>query len=230
MNGENKSEDQNLTSTTEQASVTDSIYNQKVEQPPADSDAEEKPAETEEKPVDAEVKEKSVETEEKPADSDAEEKPAEPIKLDISKDLGVNEEDLKDFEGLLNDLKDPSVDPSKRASEFIKAYQERSLESFKNAVENTVNDWAEASRKDPEFGGDSFDKNVALAKKALKAVTGDDFFKMLDETGMGSHPEMIRLGVRIGKKMSDGEVFTHSGDTTESKDLLSTIYKTQIKK
>ena len=63
------------------------------------------------------------------------------------------------------------------------------------------NDWAEASRSDKEFGGAKMDENLAIAGKAINAFATPELKALLDSTGIGNHPEMIRAFYRAGKAM-----------------------------
>jgi hypothetical protein len=63
--------------------------------------------------------------------------------------------------------------------------------------------WVEASKADKEFGGDDLEKNLAVATSALNAFATPEFKKLLVETGLGNHPEVIRTFYRAGKRISE---------------------------
>lgn len=46
--------------------------------------------------------------------------------------------------------------------------------------------------------GKAFDDQLHAAKKALREVGGDDVMKVLDETGLGNHPAIIRMFAKLG--------------------------------
>ena len=64
------------------------------------------------------------------------------------------------------------------------------------------NDWAEASKVDAEFGGAKFDENLAIAKQSIDKFATPEFKQMLDDTGLGNHPEWIRYCYRVSKAFS----------------------------
>lgn len=76
-------------------------------------------------------------------------------------------------------------------------------------------DWADSSLSDKEFGGDKFNDSLVSAKKALSMFGSEELVKLLNETGLGSHPEMIRMFYRAGKSVSDDKdiVVGSSGDS-----------------
>lgn len=63
-------------------------------------------------------------------------------------------------------------------------------------------EWAEASKVDAEFGGAQFKENIALATQSINKFATPEFKKMLDETGLGNHPEWIRYCYRVSKAFS----------------------------
>lgn len=74
------------------------------------------------------------------------------------------------------------------------------------------NAWAEESRNDKEFGGAALDANLAIAKKAVDAYGTPEIKEFLETTGLGNHPEVIRLFYRVGKTLTeDGIVTSRTG-------------------
>lgn len=70
-------------------------------------------------------------------------------------------------------------------------------------VEKARIDWAEESKSDEEFGGETFETNLEVAKTALDAFGTDPFKQLLSESGLGNHPEVIRFMYRAGKAISE---------------------------
>lgn len=68
--------------------------------------------------------------------------------------------------------------------------------------------WANDARADKEFGGDHLDANLAIAKKALDTFGTPELRTLLNQSGLGNHPELIRLMVRAGKTISEDKVVT----------------------
>lgn len=71
-------------------------------------------------------------------------------------------------------------------------------QAFKASIDKVHSDWIESSKSDKEFGGAEFEKNLATAKLGMEGET-PEFVKMLNETGLGNHPEMLRHFFRVGK-------------------------------
>lgn len=72
--------------------------------------------------------------------------------------------------------------------------------------------WLEQSMADKVIGGAHFDANVAVAKKALDSFGTPELKAALDETGLGNHPEVIRLLANIGKRISEDGMASITGN------------------
>lgn len=70
-------------------------------------------------------------------------------------------------------------------------------------VEKARVEWAEESKSDEEFGGETFENNLETAKTALNAFGTEPFKQLLSESGLGNHPEVIRFMYRAGKAISE---------------------------
>lgn len=71
------------------------------------------------------------------------------------------------------------------------------------AFKATQAQWKTDAAKDPEFGGEAFAKNVEIAKRAWDIVASPALKAMADQTGLGNHPEVVRMMVKIGKMMAE---------------------------
>ena len=71
------------------------------------------------------------------------------------------------------------------------------------AVEEVKEERANDSKSDQEFGGESLDANLTVAKSALDTFGTDALKSLLSESGLGNHPEVIRFMYRAGKAISE---------------------------
>lgn len=109
----------------------------------------------------------------------------------LAKKYGMNQENatslLKDAAGILNRMDVETVTKQRNA-------------------------WAEESRNDREFGGAALDANLAIAKKALDTYGTPEIRQLLETTGLGNNPEMIRFFWRVGRTLTeDGTVTGQAG-------------------
>lgn len=64
-------------------------------------------------------------------------------------------------------------------------------------------EWERTARADKEFGGEKFEENIAVAKRALERFGSPELGKYLAETGLGNHPELIRLCWKAGRLLGE---------------------------
>jgi hypothetical protein len=66
-----------------------------------------------------------------------------------------------------------------------------------------VKSWTEAVKSDKEIGGDKLAENLGVARKALETFGDPELRDVLNSTGLGNHPGLIKMMHRIGKAISE---------------------------
>jgi len=82
-------------------------------------------------------------------------------------------------------------------TEMEKKQQEAFAEQQRQSVENNI----KALKQ--EWPDSEYDKNLGVAKTAVKNFLGEDQIKWLNESGLGNDPQMIKLMHKIGLAMSE---------------------------
>lgn len=72
-------------------------------------------------------------------------------------------------------------------------------------------EWAEQAKADKEMGGDKFDANLGVAKGALERFASPELVALLNESGLGNHPEMVRAWLKVGRAISDDGMVPSKG-------------------
>lgn len=97
-------------------------------------------------------------------------------------------------------------------------------------VKAIQSEWLEAAKTDKEFGGDKLQESLSVAKKAYDAFdpipqgeTTTGLRKLLEETGMGNHPEIIRFLYRAGKAISEDK-FVGGTAGSAKPDAVAVLY------
>lgn len=169
-----------------------------------------------------------------PAEVKAEQPASEPIKTLLSEDAKAPEtkvEEVKppagapekyEFKAPEGEVYDPQMieefSTAARAANLSQDAAQTLIETMAPALANRqqaqINaihqQWAEASRADKEFGGDALKENLAIAKKAIATFSTPELAKLLEDTGLGNHPEILRTFVRVGKAISEDGFVTRS--------------------
>jgi hypothetical protein len=115
------------------------------------------------------------------------------------------------------------------AQRLLDAVGPKMVERQTAQIEAIRNGWADSSKSDREFGGEKLSENLGVAKKALDAFGTTELRTLLNETGLGNHPELIRFMFRAGKAISEDRMVT--GAATQAKagprsfaDLAEALY------
>jgi hypothetical protein len=96
--------------------------------------------------------------------------------------------------------------------------------ALKTAIDTTMAEWQLASKSDKEFGGERFDANLGVANKAIETFGTPALRKLLDDTGIGGHPEVIRAFFRAGKQISEDRFVPGGARTTATKNPAQALY------
>lgn len=71
-----------------------------------------------------------------------------------------------------------------------------------DALQKARSTWETEAKADKDYGGERFGENLAVAKKAMDAYASPELKTLLNQTGLGSHPEFIRLMWKAGQSIS----------------------------
>lgn len=157
----------------------------------------------------------------------AEAKPTEaaPVEYDFKAPEGttLNEEVIGEFKELAKEKNLPPEEAQKFVDLGVKAIQQAQARQAE-ALAQAQAKWAEDSRADKEFGGDALEANLSVAKRALDTFGSPELKKMLTESGLGNHPEIIRAFTRVGKAISEDKLVPGSTKPAGSKTAEQLLY------
>lgn len=172
----------------------------------------------------------STNTEEATKSDGTEEKPAEklgaPEKYEFKapENIVVDEATLGAFSEIAKELDMPQEAAQKILDKMGPAMAAKSSE----AIANLHKSWGEQTKTDKEFGGEKLNENLAVAKKALDAFGTPELRTLLNQSGLGNHPEIIRAFFKAGKSISeDRMVSSGTGGQSGSRDLSKALYPNQ---
>lgn len=102
----------------------------------------------------------------------------------------------------------------------VQAGSDKQIDTFNQLM----TDWQEQSKNDSEFGGDKFDASIKTARNAIDKFGSDGLKQLLDQHGVGNHPEMIRFMVRVGSLLAEDNPGGTTTPASKAKDRVSTLY------
>lgn len=103
-------------------------------------------------------------------------------------------------------------------------FQAAQVKSQAESFDQLVKSWGEQAKTDKEIGGDKFDEHVSLARLALSKFGTPELTKLLEEFGVGDHPEMIRFTARIGKLLKQDVPDLPGNPLSNKTDRVSLLY------
>ncbi|MBW7071307.1 hypothetical protein [Pseudomonas aeruginosa] len=106
---------------------------------------------------------------------------------------------------------------AKRQASGAQASEQAAIE-YRN---QQVSKWESELKQDAAFGGANFEANVGIAQKALADYGTPELTAMLKESGLGSHPEVVRFFHRVGQQLAEGKL--HRTTTEVPKQEISIV-------
>lgn len=114
----------------------------------------------------------------------------------------------EEFTAIAKELKLSQADAQRIADVAVKM-QQKQAETHVEMVKG----WADQCKIDREFGGDNLHESLATARKAIDAFGSPELKALLNSSGLGNHPEVVRFAFKAGKAMSE-DTFVQSGART----------------
>tara|TARA_R100001594_G_scaffold5297_2_gene16828 strand:- start:6076 stop:6936 length:861 start_codon:yes stop_codon:yes gene_type:complete len=103
--------------------------------------------------------------------------------------------------------------PAAQAQQLHDSYVQHIMQMQENAAleqKRQVEDWGNQIKR--EYG-QALDERVGLAHRAMRAFGSDELRTLMDETGLGNHPEVVKAFVKIGSELSSGQQFKDAEET-----------------
>jgi hypothetical protein len=135
--------------------------------------------------------------------------------------------DAQDSEALQAYAKENNLsqDAAQKIADLGAKQAEKFVTKLQEAQEARNTEWANAAKADKEFGGDKLVENLAVAKTFLDSFGSPELNTFLVSSGLGNHPEVIRLMVKAGKAISeDTAVQGGNPATAPTKDIATALY------
>lgn len=110
-----------------------------------------------------------------------------------------------------------------RYAELVQAGSQKQIDDFNQ----TLTDWGNQAKSDSEYGGENFDKNLKIAQSAVTKYGTPELKKVLDDFGVGNHPEMIRFMVRVGATLQEDVPGSQGGNVGTAQDRVTQMYGKQ---
>ena len=130
-------------------------------------------------------------------------KPTEPVvpesyELKMPDGVELDSAAAEEFTAIAKELKLDQAAAQKLADVGAKMAQ-RQAEAHAQLVET----WTEQVKTDKDIGGDKLEENLGIARKAIDTFGSPELKALLNSTGLGNHPEVVKLAYKVGKAISE---------------------------
>lgn len=140
-----------------------------------------------------------------PADTTppADQKPTEPVvpesyEFAMPDGVALDKAAADEFSAIAKELKLDQATAQKVADVGAKMAQRQA-----EAHANLVASWVDQVKTDKDIGGDKLNENMAVARKALDTFGTPELRDVLNSTGLGNHPAVIKAFYNAGKAISE---------------------------
>ncbi len=152
----------------------------------------------------------ATEGQQRPADGqqaqgEQQQQPVEYTDFQVAEGVALDQDALGEFRTLASEAR-LSQDQAQKVVDLGVKMQQKWAAQQTQAMETARSQWAQASNTDKEFGGEKLAENLAVAKTALDKFGTPELQQLLNSSGLGNHPEVIRFFYRAGKAISDDRV------------------------
>lgn len=131
----------------------------------------------------------------------------EKYEFDIPEGMQLDEKLAAEVEPILKELQLTQEQANKLTGVWA-SYQNQQREAWLGQIK----DWQGQVKADADLGGDKLDANLQLANETLNRFGATpEFIQFLSDFGLGSHPEMVRFVVNVGKATAEDRPGTTSG-------------------
>jgi hypothetical protein len=145
----------------------------------------------------------------------------------VPEGFALDEQLLGEFTPVLKELNLPQ-DAAQKLIDFAPKLVEKTIADTTAAVLDRFGlkdapAWVESVRTDPELGGEKLAENLGVAQKFMTAFATPGLRAILNQTGLGNHPELIRACFRAGKAISE-DGFVPGGKATTVQNPAARLY------
>lgn len=158
----------------------------------------------------------------------------------LPEDVSLEPGRLKEFTDILGEFEGKTKaehafvqEFGQKAVDFHVAEVRKTVEALNKSLgetwEKTKTEWKDSFMSDPEIGGNRWQTTVDAATSFIRTHGGTaeqqkEFRSLMDMSGVGNHPAMIRLLASAGRAMSEGRPLAASTPVAPPKSKVATMY------
>lgn len=138
--------------------------------------------------------------------------------------MSIDVEALKQFTPIAKEL-GLSNDQAQKLADFYAQRQASFFEEQRAGYAKTVEGWIQEVKSDKEIGGVHLEATQVSCRKALQSYDPDgEFRKLMDDSGFGNHPAVLRFVNRVGKSVKEDQGIKGKPATPKERDISQILY------
>lgn len=162
-------------------------------------------------------------------DSEATGAPEAYAEFTMPEGVSIQPEVLEAFTATAKELNLPQ-DGAQKMVDVAVQWQQEQMQAEETAWEEQNEQWQKEVKSDPEVGGAKLESTLANAARARVRFGTEGLNKILDDSGLGNHIEMVRFFAKIGAAISeDGALTPASGEGEDNRSRAERMYPDQAK-
>jgi len=146
--------------------------------------------------------------------------------FNLPEGMEIDKERMEGFVPVAKEL-GLSQEKAQKLVDFYAADVKKHFDSWQTAWNDTQTKWRDATKADPEVGGANLETSLTAARHVLKELGTPALVEALDLTGMGNHPELVRLLSKIGKLMKEDSILGGTPKGEATRDAAKTLFPNQ---
>ncbi len=142
----------------------------------------------------------------------------------LPEDMALDDTIMGEFSQLAKDANLPQdkaqslVELGAKMAKGFESSTQKTLDSLKTQFATDL-------ANDTDLGGEQLDANMAIAQRAVNAYGSPELKSMLEKSGLGSHPELVRFFHAVGQTVSeDSDVDSGANTSGGQKSLAERMY------
>lgn len=142
-----------------------------------------------------------------------------PFEAKLPDGVDIDQDGLKAFTDIVNDK---ALKPAEKSQRILDLAVKREQDAAQRFAD-TVKGWGDQIAADKELGNA---ENQAVARKLIEDFGTPELKGLLESSGMGNHPEIVRFVIKVGKALSEDAVHRARGDAPAGaqRDPASVLY------
>lgn len=133
----------------------------------------------------------------------------------------LDEEVGGEFTALAKTLNLPQ-DKAQAVADLGAKLAQRITEQQVTAAQQIVADWAKQTKADPELGGTKLAEVTRVAQLARDTYGTPELKQLMNDTGLGNHPEVIRFFHKVGATLAQDGI--HGGGASVSRSPADILF------